>query len=64
MSSKDNDEECVMHSESDNVEMMINDKEDEVIEKVFQSLLSRYQTGFERSMKDSDFTFNCVHLLY
>ena len=27
----DNDEECVMHSKSDNIEIMINDKADEVI---------------------------------
>ena len=31
VSFKDNDEEGVMHSKSDNVEMMITDKEDEVI---------------------------------
>ena len=43
---------------------MINDKEDEVIEKRFQSLLSRYQVGFETSMKGIDFKFHCVHLLY
>ena len=35
MPSKDNDEECVMHSKNDNVEMMTNDKEGEVIEKCF-----------------------------
>ena len=32
MSSKDSDGECVMHSKSDNREMMTNDKEDELIE--------------------------------
>ena len=37
MSSKDNDEECVMHSRSYNIELMINDKEDEVIEIFFTS---------------------------
>ena len=47
ISSKDNDEERVMHSKSDNKEMMINDKKDEVIEEIFQSLLSRYQIGLE-----------------
>ena len=57
MSSKDNDEEHVMHSKSDNVKMMINDKEDEVIE-LFQSLLSRHQIGLETSMKGSDFIFD------
>ena len=47
ISSKDNDEERVMHSKSDNKEMMINDKKDEVIEEIFRSLLSRYQIGLE-----------------
>ena len=32
-----------MHSESGNIEMMINDKEDGVIEELFRSVLSRYQ---------------------
>ena len=44
MSSKDNDEERVMHLRSDKIELM-NDKEDEVIGERFQSLLSRYQIG-------------------
>ena len=54
MSSKDNDEECVMHSR-DNIDIMINDKTDEVIEELFQSLLPRYQTGLKTSLKGSDF---------
>ena len=29
----DTDEECVMHSKSDNIEIMIDDKVDEVVEK-------------------------------
>ena len=40
ISSKDNDEERVLHSESDNVEIMINDKAHEVIEEPFQLLLN------------------------
>ena len=36
----------------------------EVIEELFQSLVSRYQIGLETSMKGSDFVFDCVHLLY
>ena len=41
-----------MYSKNDNLEIMINDKADEVIEKkFFQSLLSRYQIGLETSMK-------------
>ena len=64
ISSKDNDDEHVLHSKSDNTQIMINDKADEVIEELFQSLLPRYQIGLETSMKDSDFIFDCVHLLY
>ena len=30
-----NDEECVMHSKSDNIEIIINDEANEVIEKNF-----------------------------
>ena len=60
ISSLGNDEESLMHSKSDNVEMMINDKEDEVIEGSFQSLLSRYQIGLETSMNGRDFIFDWV----
>ena len=42
MSSKDNDEERVMHSKSDNIEIMVNDKAQWVIEDLFESLLIRY----------------------
>ena len=34
MSSDDNDEERVMHSKSDNIEVMINDKADGVMEEL------------------------------
>ena len=54
----------VTHSKSDNIEVMMNDKADEVIDKLFQSLLSRYQTGSETFMEGSDFLFDCAHLLY
>ena len=36
-----------MHSKSDNIEIMINDKADEVVEELFQSFFSRYQIGLE-----------------
>ena len=63
MSSKNNNEEHVMHSKSDDIEIMINEKVDEIIEKPFQSLPSRYQIGLETPMKGSDFIFDCVYLL-
>ena len=34
-SEDDNDKECVMHSKSDNIEIMISDEADEVIKKLF-----------------------------
>ena len=64
MCSKDYNEERVMHSKSDNIEIMINDKADKVLEELFQSLLSRYQIVLETSMKGSNFIFDSVHLLY
>ena len=63
ISSIDNDEERVMHSKSDNIEIMINDEADEVIKELFDSLKDRYQNNL-KSMKDSEFVFDCVHLLY
>ena len=41
MSSKDNDEESVMRFKFDNIEIMTNDKADEIIEELFESLLKQ-----------------------
>ena len=59
ISSKDNDEECVMHSNSD---IMINDSVDEAIKELFTSLRNRYQNNLE-SMKVTEFVFRFVYLL-
>ena len=59
-SSKDTDEERLMHSKSDNIETMVNDKADEVS---FQSRLSRCQIGLETTTKGRSFIFDHVHLL-
>ena len=63
ISSIDNDEECVMHSKSDNIEIMVNNEADEVIKEHFNTLKNRYQNKLE-SMKGSEFVFSYVHLLY
>ena len=52
-----------MHSKSDNIEIMINGEADEVIKELFDSLKHRYQNNLE-SMKDSEFVFDYVQLLY
>ena len=62
--SKDNDEECVMHLKSDNIEIMINDKPEEAIEERFQSLRFRCQIGLETSLRGSNVIFNCDQLSY
>ena len=50
-------EEHLMHSKSDN-------EENEVIEELFQSSLSRHQSSLETKTKGSSFIFDHVHLLY
>ena len=52
-----------MHSKSDNIEIMLGFDTDEIIEKIFNSLLQRYQKGLEESMKGSDFVFDYVEFL-
>ena len=42
---EDNDEERVMHTKSDNIEIMINGKADEAVEELFKSLCKRYQNN-------------------
>ena len=42
-----------MHSKSDNKEIMINDKADKVIKKLYKSLLNRYQNNLEKLLKGS-----------
>ena len=49
-----------MHSKNDNIEIMTNDKADEVIDELFESLLSRYQIRLETSTTGSNFIFDCL----
>ena len=79
ISSKDSYKERERHSERDNAgiiindkadevientEIIINDKADEVLENIFDSLNKKYQIILEKSMRGSDFIFDCVHVLY
>ena len=50
--SKDTDEEHVMHSKSDNIEIVIYNKGDKVIQELFESFLFRYQADLEELIKD------------
>ena len=53
-----------MHSNGENIKIMVNDKADEVIKKLFESLKKRYQSKLLESMRGSDFSINHAHLLY
>ena len=61
---KDFNETSTMHTTSDNIEIMIGNEADEIIEKLFESLLQKYQEGLEKSMKGSEFVSDSVDLLY
>ena len=52
-----------MHSKSDHIEIMINNKAEEVMKEFFVSLKNRYWNNLE-PMKGSEFDFDYVHLLY
>ena len=60
----DSDETRIMHTKSDNLEIMIGSDTNEVIENLFKSLLKRYQEGSEEKMKGSEFVFDGVNLLH
>ena len=64
MSSKDHDEQLVMHSKRDKMEIIINNKANEVIKKVSSITSLQVSNGLETSIKDSNFIFDCVYLLY
>ena len=43
---------------------MINEKTDEIIEKICKSILNRYQNNLETPVRGSDFIFYYVPLFY
>ena len=64
ISSKDSEEERVMHSKSGNIKFTPYSDANDVIEKLFKSLRSKYQDNLETSMKGSDFNFDSVQFKY
>ena len=54
-STDDNDEDSETHSKSGNTEIMMNDKANEIIEEIFESLKNIYQNKLDESMKGSEF---------
>ena len=64
ISSKDAEEECVMHSTSGNIKFTSYSDANEVIDGRFESLCSRYRGNLEASMRGRDFIFDSVQLMY
>ena len=52
-----------MHLETGNIEIMINDKADEVIKEILHLLRNRYQNDLI-SVKGNEIVFDYVQLLY
>ena len=63
ISSKDVDEERVMHTKCDNKEVMTYDDVNDIVNKLFETLLSRYQDNLETRMEESEFVFDSAQLL-
>ena len=55
MPSKYSDETRTMHTNRNNMEIMISNEAAEIIREFFESLLQRYQEGLEKLMKGSEF---------
>ena len=63
VSSLDVNEIHIMHTKSDNIEIMSGTETNEVIDELFKSFLRRYQEGLETKMKGGSFVFEIVDLL-
>ena len=58
------DETRIMHTRSDNIEIMIGHDNDDIIEELFKSLLQKYEENLQNKMRGSDFEFDGVNFLY
>ena len=58
------DETCIMHTRSDNIEIMIGKDNDEIIEDLFKSFLQKYEENLQNKMRGSDFEFDGLNFLY
>ena len=58
------DETRIMHTRSDNIEIIIGDDNDDIIEELFRSFLQKYEENLQNIMRGSDFEFDDVNFLY
>ena len=64
ISSKDSEEERVMHLINDNIKFTCHSEVNDFVNELFKSLHSKYQDGLETAMKGSDTIFDSVQLMY
>ena len=53
-----------MNTKGHNTEIIVGKETDETIEELFKSLLKRCQEGLKESLRESEFVFDSVDLLY
>ena len=64
ISSKDTEEERVMYSMSYNIKFTSYSDVNEVVNELFESILSKYQNNLEKSIRGTDFIFDLVKLMH
>ena len=64
ISSKDSEETRTMNTKSSNIGIIMGNETDEIIKKLFDSLLQKYQDGLEESIRGNEFIRDSVGLLY
>ena len=64
ISSKDSEVTHAVHTKTRNIEIIMGNKTDEIIEKLFESLLQNYQKDLEEPMRGSEFVPDGIGVLY
>ena len=64
ISFKDSDETRTIHTESNNVEVMVGSETNEIIMDLFISFFQKYREGLQESMRGSEFVYDSVNVLY
>ena len=59
----DANETCVMHTKSDNIEIISGIETSDATNELLSSFIKRYQERLETNMKGSSFIFECIDLL-
>ena len=64
ISSKDSDETGTTYLKSNNVDIMMDGKTDEITAELFESFLQKYQEGLEESMRGSELAYDSIGAIY